>query len=133
MEQRADAARVQELRESGYLPDGKTPLIEKLGDVTRLAREFKKDGIPSRIFKANGLGIEAAAAGLRARGYVVEVRGSINFEAVVNGTGFAERVETADTRTLHLTGNPGSQASKHKGRWERLFGAPDRPSMFDAD
>lgn len=80
--------------------------ITTRADVLRLGRDFKGEGIPVRIIEQNGLMIGAVAAGLRADGYSVEVKGR------------------EGDRTLHITGNPGSNSRALKSRWERLFEVP---------
>lgn len=88
-------------------PDGTEVELETLGDVVQMLnpKEVRRRGVEEKIFTENGLMISAVAAGLRARGYEVEL------------------FEQGGVRRLRLVATPGVAARKR---------APDQVQLFDA-
>jgi hypothetical protein len=89
-------------------PNGKRIELETLGDVVKMLnpKEVRRRGVEARIFTENGLLISAVAAGLRTRGYEVEV------------------FEQGGVRRLRLVASPGAAAKRRAADQAQLFDLP---------
>ena len=100
-------------------PNGKRIELETLGDVVKMLnpKEVRRRGVPEKIFTENGLVISAVAAGLRTRGYEVELFEQGGGPAAAAGRYARGRREAPRRRSrAALRGGPPQPALALRGR-----------------